>query len=267
MTITKSEAARFFIVAQDKGGVGKSFVASLLADTALRSGMTLRIFSNDPPGLIKAYGDVEMIELAATDAAQDDAYLDIDAHSPLLEAIDWLGDDPTGVVIYDTGASTVNRFADISKLLNFDERLCDAGVKAAVLVPVTADLDVARGALITFDALTDAFPSHLHIAVASLRDGVPKLLASDHPYHQALAAAPDGVIQLPAFHRDMALLVNRAGLPISRLTDNKDKAMFDDLMGRVGISLGRAELLSSKCALLIDGFDKALRPLVSWPRR
>lgn len=264
--IHQPEAVRFFIVAQEKGGAGKSFIAALLADTLLRSGVQPLIFSNDPPGLIAAYGEVQEIALASTEAALEDNHIDVDAHDVVREAIESLADDPTKAIIYDTGGSTVWRLSDIFKLSAFNDLLIECGVTAAVLVPVTVDTDVSVGALTTLAAMREALPDHLHFVVASPRDGKPDLLGDDHPHHSVLASDLNGVLKLPRLHRDMALLMTRIGQPIFDIADPAKRSMRKELAVSLGLKPNRLEVLSSNCATLLTDFAEELRPLVSWPR-
>lgn len=164
--------ARIVFVGSDKGGVGKSFVTTLLADLMDIAGEPFRLIQIDEQDRLPAlFGDrVTTVTPARLDDLRRDPAAIVTAFDPLYSAIERsLADGVTLVV--DIGGPQQMLVEEYCGLVDLDADLVEAGASGLWLVPVTAEPEAMRGGVRTAKAIERILPSFRRAMVLNGRDG------------------------------------------------------------------------------------------------
>jgi hypothetical protein len=250
--INLEKPPRLLMFAQDRSS-GKTLSGQAMLSFSVYAGYKPFILQNDEQTRLMRYGQVETIRLAGTTEVMENEMSDIDRHEKLLELIDELKDNPELLIVYDMAAGSVGRLADIFDELAINERLLEIGETALVIVPVTARADIADAALFTINQFQGALADHLVMPIINYRDGSPADLGPDHPFHQALKSAKNGVLEFPAINKQSALLFERMDRTLHDVVALEGSAAISGLAAELGTSAARATLLVGTCQKILTG--------------
>lgn len=178
------DSSNIIIVANEKGGVGKSLTALALIDRLSLDGHNPAVIQIDRQRrLANALGgDILTIESDAK-ASRLDPALEIRRFSPLLEKIEISASN--NPIIVDVGAGEVARFAAWAALVDLEEELNDWQLKCHLVIPFLAEAEAIRQAAWTAERLRAAIPRAVLYFAENRRDGS---VAQLHPSSAAAGA-------------------------------------------------------------------------------
>lgn len=168
----RSASPKLIFVGSDKGGVGKSFLTSLVCDLLEVAGATARIVQIDEQDRLPAlYPDrVVTVPLARLDEVRRDPSAIVTAFDPLYAAIERTMADGVPTIV-DIGGPQQAAIEEYCALVDLDADLVAAGLPTFWLVPATAEPEAMRGAVRTIGAVGRVLPSLGRIVVLNERDG------------------------------------------------------------------------------------------------
>ncbi|MFC5417978.1 division plane positioning ATPase MipZ [Bosea eneae] len=169
--ISGTTLSQLVIVANEKGGQGKSLIALAVADHAYLHGARLGIAQVDAQyRLAHALGrNVLTIAPVAKDARRDPA-AEARSFTPLYGLIEKAAGRGASVLI-DTGANQATRLAHWSGLVDLAEDLTLWKVAITLIVPYVAEAEGMRQAAQTATLLRDRIPQGRLVLVENERDG------------------------------------------------------------------------------------------------
>lgn len=178
---------QLYIVANEKGGVGKSTLALALADKFSIDGCSPAVIQIDRQRRLAAAlgGNVLTIE-SDPKASRSDPELEHRRFSPLLERIEAVAG--TAPLIVDIGAGEVGRFAAWAGLVDVQEDLDEWGLSCTALIPYLAEAEAIRQAVWSADRLRAVLPQADIVFIENRRDGRVDQL---HPGSTAAAAVAE----------------------------------------------------------------------------
>lgn len=247
-----SKPPRLLIFAQDRSS-GKTLAAQAMLSFSLYANYRPIILQSDQQTRLMRYGEVHTIPLAGTSEVMENDMSDIDRNGIILELIDRLKDEPDLLIAYDMQAGSVARLADILDALGINERLLEIGETALVIVPLTTRTDVAAGGMYTMEQFGAALPDHAVMPIISYRDGSPADLGFEHPYHRALKAAKNGVLEFPSINKQSALLFERMDRTLHEVVGLETSSEIAGLATELGTSAARATFLVATCRKILTG--------------
>jgi hypothetical protein len=160
-----------FLVASEKGGVGKSLLSLAVCDWLSLAG--------NPPSVIQIDrqrrladalgGDVLTIASDPT-AARVNPEIEVKRFSPLLERIEQA--HPTSPVLVDVGAGEGDRFAAWAALVDLEEELSDWGIQGHIIMPFLVESESIRQVAWTAERFHKALPGASFYLVENRRDGM-----------------------------------------------------------------------------------------------
>lgn len=179
-----SFSSRVFIIANEKGGVGKSTTALALIDW-----LTL---NSQPPTIIQVDRQKRLENSIGKDVLTIDSdpkaarlapELETRRFSPMLEKIEVsAGRAP---VIIDIGAGEVERFTTWAALVDLEEEFIEWQLSCHLVVPFLAESEAIRQAAWSVNRLRSALPQSMICLVENQRDGKISTL---HPNSSAAQA-------------------------------------------------------------------------------
>ena len=174
-----------FLVASDKGGVGKSLLSVAVADWLSLAGTPPSVIQIDRQRrLAEALGGDVLTIASDPTAARTNPEMEVQRFSPLLERIEQA--HPTYPVLVDVGAGEGDRFAAWAGLVDLEEDLSEWGIQCHIIVPFLAEAESIRQAGLTIERLQKALPGALLYLVENRRDGI---LSKQHTQSSAAEAA------------------------------------------------------------------------------
>jgi hypothetical protein len=191
---------RAIVVANEKGGVGKSTLALAIADKLAIAGHSPAVVQIDRQKRLSAALGQDVITIASDPkAARADPSKELARFSPVLDAVERA--DAAAPILIDIGAGEVGRFSEWAALVDLDEEFGEFGFHPVIFVPFTAEAEAMRQAHWTVERLTAAIPRANVVLTENQRDG---RVADLHP---ASAAWQEWIDKLrPAAERN-ALIV------------------------------------------------------------
>ncbi len=180
--ISGTAMPHLIIVANEKGGQGKSLAALAVADHAHLHEAPLGVAQVDAQHrLAHALGrNVLTIAPVAKDARRDPA-AEARSFTPLYTMIEKAAGRGASVLI-DTGANQATRLAHWSGLVDLAEDLALWKIATTVIVPYVAEAEAMRQAAHTATLLLDRIPQARLVLVENERDG---LFTNLHPASDA----------------------------------------------------------------------------------
>lgn len=179
-----SFSSRVFIIANEKGGVGKSTTALALIDW-----LTL---NSQPPTIIQVDRQKRLENSIGKDVLTIDSdpkaarlapELETRRFSPMLEKIEVSA--RRAPVIIDIGAGEVERFTTWAALVDLEEEFMEWQLSCHLIVPFLAESEAIRQAAWSLDRLRSAIPQSTVYLVENQRDGKISTL---HPNSSATQA-------------------------------------------------------------------------------
>lgn len=161
---------RLIIVANEKGGVGKTTLSLAIFDRLALDGTAPFIIQVDRQQRLKAAlgGAVLTIESDPKAQRQDPA-LEIRRFSPILERVELLSKQSS--ILIDIGAGEAGRFAAWASLVDLQEDIAEWGIPCDILIPYLSEAESIRQASWTADRLRTALPDARICFVENQRDG------------------------------------------------------------------------------------------------
>lgn len=160
------------VVGSDKGGVGKSFISSLIIDLFDVAGRPPRIIQIDEQERLPSLypGRVTTVSAAKLDEVRRDPATIVTAFDPLYAGIEATLSDRIPTVI-DIGGPQQTLIEEYCALVDLDGDLAEADASVLWLVPATAEPEAMRGAVRTAAAIGRILPSARRAIVLNERDG------------------------------------------------------------------------------------------------
>lgn len=188
------------IVASGKGGVGKSTLATLIADLWTLAGQAFRPFQVDDQRRLGAMLGTRVATIVPDfEAAMREPRALTSPFAPLYNAC---ADATTtnSCVLLDVGANRVELTALWARRAELQEDLTQWGLPAVVLVPAPVESEALRQAATTMRAFAEALPDAVIAFVENQRDG---RLADLKPRSEAAAiwrGEIEPLLELPGRH-------------------------------------------------------------------
>lgn len=166
-----SGASQLIIMANDKGGQGKTLASLLVADHAHLHDAPLAIAQLDAQHrLAKTVGRNVLTIPTVTREARRDPTADARSFTPLYHMLERAGARNTNCLL-DIGANQVGRFANWVGIVELDEDLHAWAFETTVMIPFVAEGEGIRQAAATADALLQHFPRAKLVLIQNERDG------------------------------------------------------------------------------------------------
>lgn len=263
-----AERCRIIFIGSDKGGVGKSFVSTVVADLMEIRREPFRIVQIDEqdrlPGL---FGErVTTVTPARLDDLRRDPAAIVTAFDPLYAAIERsLGDGVS--LIVDIGGPQQMLVEEYCGLVDLDADLVEAGASALWLAPATAEPEAMRGAVRTAHAVERVLPSVARGIVLNGRDGPFRFYPgspADHLWREGLEplCRATSHLKLPAIAPGSWLPFEAAGkrfvdvvaadIPVIQSWTGRSRPAAKVLRGDVAAFLAQASQ-SFKCLSISSG--------------
>ncbi|ABQ39170.1 ParA family protein [Bradyrhizobium sp. INPA01-394B] len=180
--MTETDKRRWaIVVANEKGGVGKSTLALAITDKLTIAGYSPVVIQIDRQKRLSAALGQDVITIASDPkAARADPGKELARFSPVLDAVTQA--ETAAPILVDIGAGEVGRFSEWAALVDLDEEFGEFGFHPVVFIPFTAEAESMRQAHWTVERLTTAIPRADIILAENQRDG---RIADLHPASSA----------------------------------------------------------------------------------
>lgn len=200
------------IIANERGGAGKTFLAQLMASLAKSHFGNVTVLEvDDQDLLVKLFpGEAQKVAFAKVEDTRRDFTADIRALDPVLKALT----DPDGPpAIVDLGARQDQRFARAMSKSNIARYVAASGRDTAILVPVLPDEDTIRCAVRTTRRLAVCLPEASIFICCRLMTPGGLNKAAQELWDERLAPiiAENGSLQIPTFEYATVQQVERLG--------------------------------------------------------
>lgn len=174
-----------FLVASEKGGVGKSLLSLAVCDWLSLSGHQPSVIQIDRQRrLADALGGDVLTIASDPAAARVNPEIEVQRFSPLLERIEQA--HSISPVLIDIGAGECDRFATWASLVDIAEELLDWDIQCHIFLPFLAEAESIRQAAWTAERLYKTLPGASFCLVENRRDG---MLSQKHSQSSAAEAA------------------------------------------------------------------------------
>lgn len=255
---------KLIFVGSDKGGVGKTFLTSLVCDLLEVAGSTARIVQIDEQDRLPAlYLDrVVTVPLARLDDVRRDPSAIVTAFDALYAAIERTMADGVPTII-DIGGPQQAAIEEYCALVDLDADLVAAELPALWLVPATAEPEAMRGAVRTIGAVARVLPSLRRSIVLNQRDGQFRFYPGSpadrlwHGHLEPLVRSTGGIV-LPAIAPGSWQPFETAG---KRFVDVV-AAEIPEIQACTGRSRPAAKVLRGDVAAFLAAADAALASLI-----
>ena len=166
------QSGKLIVIGSDKGGVGKSFVSTIVTDLLEIRGETADIAQIDDQGWLPGLypGRVTTVLPASMEDLRRDPASIVTAFDPLYVAIEHMIAQRSTLVV-DVGGPQQTVLEEYTALVDLDADLAEANVATTWLVPTTAEQESMRGAIRTAQAVGRILPSARRAIVLNRRDG------------------------------------------------------------------------------------------------
>ncbi|MET3105429.1 hypothetical protein AAKU58_000238 [Oxalobacteraceae bacterium GrIS 1.18] len=179
-----SLTSQVFIVANEKGGVGKTTVALALADWLTINGHPPTVIQIDRQDrLANAIPDVLTIasDPKATRIAPEE---EMRRFNPILDKIESAANQKP--ILIDVGAGEVGRFATWVALVDLAEDMAEWQLQCNIVVPFLAESEAILQAAWSAERLQTVLPNSMLRFVENRRDGAVSALHPNSAAHSAL---------------------------------------------------------------------------------
>jgi hypothetical protein len=177
-----SGTSQLVIVANDKGGQGKTLASLSVTDHAYLHDAPLAISQVDTQNrLARAVGRNVLTIATVSREVRRDPSADARAFTPFYGMLERVGARGANVLL-DVGANQVDRFATWAALVELDEDLDEWGFETTIMVPFVAEGEGVRKAAETVKLLLPRFPRAKLVLIQNERDGE---FANLHPSSDA----------------------------------------------------------------------------------
>ncbi|MGO4286476.1 AAA family ATPase [Bosea sp. TAB14] len=253
------------IIAQDKGGEGKSLTALALADRAQLSSVPIGIVQVDDQGRLPLLLGPDVVTIRIDPRlARRDPSAELRAFTPLYETIEQTS-TVGGLTIIEFGANMASRGALWAGMVDLDEELREMGTTPLIITPVGATAESLRLGARAAHAFLDKLPTARIALIENERDGLIQKL---HPASDAAAAYRDEIVPLMAGATVLRMpLVEGASWRVFeaagvRPVDVVSMAV-SDIMALTGLPKPEAKIargdIAAWTSVVCDEFDKLIR--------
>jgi hypothetical protein len=164
-------ASQLVLMANDKGGQGKTLASLVVADHAFLHDAPLAIAQVDTQHRLARVVGRNVLTIAAVPREmRRDPTADARAFTPLYGMLERVGARSANCLL-DIGANQVGRFVNWAGLVELDEDLEAWGFETTIMVPFVAEGEGIRHAATTAEALLQRFPRARLVLIQNERDG------------------------------------------------------------------------------------------------
>lgn len=197
--------ASLFIVASEKGGVGKTTLSLALFDKLTLDGLAPAVIQIDRQRRLSDAVGGDVLTIASDPQAQRlDPALEVRRFSPVLERIeDVAGRAP---ILIDVGAGEAGRFFAWTGLVDLAEEVDEWGLKCIAMIPFLAEAEAIRQAAWTASRVRAVLPTARIVFVENHRDG---LVSQLHPTSDAAVGFNEHLLP----YLSSALLISMPSIP------------------------------------------------------
>lgn len=253
------------IIAQDKGGEGKSLTALALADRAHLSGVPTGIVQVDDQGRLPLLlgPNVVTVKIDPRQVRRDPS-AEQRAFTPLYETIEQIS-AAGGLTIVEFGANMAARGALWAGMIDLDEELREMGATPVIVSPVGATAESMRLGARAAKAFLDKLPDAHLALVENERDGLIERL---HPASDAAAAYRDEILPLRSRARVLRMpLIEGASWRVFEAAGVRPVDVVSmpvtDIMALTGLPKPEAKIargdIAAWMSVICDELDKLIR--------
>lgn len=262
-----SRRPRVAAVASQKGGQGKTLLATAIADLHwLLDEPIIAVQIDDQERLSKTIGqDVITVDTQTVRASRTNPAAGIQAFRPLMRAFEQAA-SLLVLVLLDVGATQVSPLDAFASLSELDAELIEMGFEGHVFVPATAEPEAIVQAARTIAMLAGSLPSLRPVLVENRRDGAFDTLAAGSEAHRALRRLRETYPALP----ELVMPSIEAGSwryfephfcrPISVASME-----VAEIMRLTGLPKAEAKIARGDVAAWVSEMERALAPLLGLP--
>ncbi len=169
--LSSTLAASFVILANAKGGVGKTTLATLIADLWTMTGQAYRAFQVDDQRRLEAMLGAQVGTIVPDfEAAMRQPRALTGPFAPVYTALsEAAGTDRK--ILLEAGANRVELTALWTRKTELQEDLTAWGVRSVVMVPATVEAEALRQAAVALRTFGEALPEASLVFVENQRDG------------------------------------------------------------------------------------------------
>jgi len=201
-----SNQNRLIIVANEKGGVGKTTLSLAIIDKMALDGIAPSVIQVDRQQRLSAALDGAVLTIESDPKAQrQEPTLEIRRFSPILAHVELMANQSS--VLIDIGAGEASRFAEWASLVDLEEDIAEWGLRCDVLIPYLSESESIRQASWTADRLRTALPDARISFIENQRDGQ---IAHLHPGSDAATSFAE---KLLPWLSDGAISLTVPGIP------------------------------------------------------
>lgn len=253
------------IIAQDKGGEGKSLTALALADRARLSGVPTGIVQVDDQGRLPLLLGPEVVTIKIDPRqARRDPSAEQRAFTPLYETIERTS-AAGGLTIVEFGANMASRGALWAGMIDLDEELREMGATPIIFSPIGATAESMRLGARAAKAFLDKLPDAHLALVENERDGLIERL---HPASDAAAAYRDEILPMRSRARTLRMpLIEGASWRVFEAAGVRPVDVVampvTDIMALTGLPKPEAKIargdIAAWMSVICDELDKLIR--------
>lgn len=194
----RSRRPRVAVVASQKGGEGKTLLATSIADLHyLHDEPIIAVQIDDQQRLARTIGqDVITVNTETVRASRTNPAASIQAFRPMMTALEQAA-SLRAMLLVDIGGTQVRPTSAFASLSELSGDMVEMGFEGRVFVPATAEPEAINQAARTIAMLSESLPVLKAVLVENRRDGAFDTLATGSEAYRALRQLREASPDLP----------------------------------------------------------------------